>query len=332
MDNRVREEDIRDTLRRFDRRKESERRGKSSTDALNVASAVGTETPVTLLADIRQCICELTDVIKNSNDEARAREESSVQRHSQVLAFMCDIGETLRKQQGGLYTPTSARTPTSIAGKQEQREYFYGGDKLSTKNAVTGCVLMQLYNVAIRQMSGNNYHQIDATPMELKHWSTLVSVVVEADSNITNTKGKLVLPKQTSSESVTASELVASTVEGRNTSCKLEHLRTLQDECPSVAAAVNEVKERIVACPGLISPSRFRCLASISFPFITRDGTLNTSGIDLQKGGTKVIIDAVSRLNIPQRKQYAMRVLRDNVKPLVAAKEIEKVKTGADPI
>ncbi len=332
MDSRVRQEDINETLRKFDRKKDSDRRERTGIDALAVASAIGTETPMTLLADIRRCICELTDTVRKSNEETRLREENSVQRHSEVLAFMSEMNETLRKHQTGMYTPTSARTPTSTGGKQEQREYFYGGDKLSTKNAVVGCALMQIYNVAVRQISGSGYHQIDATPMELKHWSTLVAIVVEADSNVTRTKGKPVLPKQTSLESVTASELIASTVEGRNTSCKLEHLHRLQDECPSIAAAVSEIVERITACPGLISPSRFKCLASMSFPFIARDGTLNISSVTEQKGVTKVILDTVSKLNVIQKKQYAVRVLRDNVRPLVAAKEIERAKANADVV
>lgn len=326
MDRTIGPEAIEEVLRNFDRRKDAEKRADASTEALNIASAIGTETPMTVLIDIRQCICELTAVLRTSNEDAAAREEASARRHNETLAFMSEMNDSLRKGHVTSHAPTSMRTSPSVNSKQEQREYFYGGDKLSTKNAVAGCVLMQVYNVAVREMSGSSYQQMDATPMELKHWSSLVSIVVEADSNITSTKGKLVLPKQTSSESITASELVASTVEGRNTLCKLEHLRTLQEECPSIIAVISEVRERIIACPGLLSPSRFRCLASISFPLVTRDGTLNMSSVDSRKGVTKVILDVISSLNIPQKKQYAMKVLRDNTKPLVAAKEVEKSK------
>ena len=192
---------------------------------------------------------------------------------------------------------------------------------------------MQIYNAVVRQTAETTQHQVDATPMELKHWSTLVSIVAEAESNITHTKCKLVLPKQSTHESITASELISSTVLGRNAWCKLEHLRTLQDECPSVMACVNEIKDRVIACPGLISLSRFKRLASVSFPIVTRDGTLNISDVSGSKGCTKMVLGTVSVLNVPQKKQYAVKVLRDGVKPLVAAKEVEKIKlgVGVDP-
>lgn len=332
MDRTIQQEDIQEVLRNFDRKKESEKKSNINTEALNISSAIGTETPMTVLIDIRQCICELTDTVKKSNEDAATREERSLQRHMELLAYISGINDTLQKQRSESHTSIQRGVSLPIHTKQEQREYFYCGDKLSTKNAVMGCVLMQIYNAVVRQMSETTYHQTDATPMELKHWSTLVTIVAEAESNTTHTNGKLTLPKQNSSECITASELVASTVPGRSTSCTLKHLRRLQEECPSIIAAVNEIIERIIACPGLISSSRSKCLNSLSFPLITRDGTLNVSGNNVQKGATKIVLDIVSSLNVPQRKQYASKVLRDNVKPLVAAKDVEKLKLGAGSI
>lgn len=284
---------------------------------------------MTLLVDTRQCICELTEMVRKSNEDAALREEACAKRHNETLAYISEVSSVLQRQQHASHPPSFTRSPTLLTPKQKQREYFYGGDKLSTKNAVAGCVLMQIYNVAMRQMPSSVSYQIDATPMELRQWSTLVSIVAEAESTVTATRGKLILPKQNSPESVTASELVASPVEGRVNSCRIEHLCRLQDECPSVVAAVNEVRERVVACPGLISISGFKCLASISYPFVTRDNTLNIDNAERNKGSTKAVMDVVSGLNVPQRKKYAMMVLRDSVKPLVAAREVEKSRSGA---
>lgn len=332
MDKTLQPGNIQDVLRNFDRKKDSEKRGDAAAQALNIASAIGTETPMTLLVDIRQCICDLIGVVKRSTEEAETREARSECKHNEVLAYMSEISTSLQKLQDSTHTPTPTTSLTPRDAKREQREYYYGSDRLATKDSVIGCVLMQVYNVAARHGSSGTFQQTDAVLMELRHWSSLVSIVSQAESVITDVAGKLTLPKQTSHESMTASELVASTKPGRNTSCKLEHLAILQDDCPSVVSAVKEVKDRIVACPGLISPSRHRCLASILFPFITRDGSLNTSPIESQRGPTKVVLDAVSKLNIPQKKQYASKVLGNRAKPLVAAKELEKLKAGTEVV
>ena len=127
---------IQEGLKNFDRKKESQRRDDANAEALNISSAIGTETPMTVLIDIRQCICELTNVIRKSNEDAALREEDASRRHNEVLAYISDIGDTLRKHrpesQGHTVGASRAQTPS----KQEQREYYYGGDKLSTKNAV----------------------------------------------------------------------------------------------------------------------------------------------------------------------------------------------------
>ena len=315
-------------LRNFDRRKDDELRNQATSSALEAAAAVGTSTPTTLLADIRSCIVELTGVLKTTNEEARERATQDERRHQEVLAFVSEINNNMGKLSvGSPQQPFSYSTPRRLATPQEQRKYYYGGDELKTKESIIGCVLMQMYKAASNQTFHSNTVESDASLMELKDWSSVVSITSQALSVVTPTQGKLSHVKASSVEATTACELAASTVSGRMAVCKLEHIRRLQNECPTIMQIVEEVRLRITLCPGLVSVARTRMLISMGFPFVNNDDTLNMTRVGEREGGSKVVVDTVSQLNIPQRKVYAMNILRDQMKPIIAVRAVINVKT-----
>lgn len=316
---------VTEALKRFDRKKDSEDAAEANAEALKISSAIGTETPITVLMDIRQCIREQSELLRGLNDKLVEAETCNATRHREILALMCDISDGVK-----LGTSTGAAhnlsTPGSLSPAAAVREYYYGGDKLATKNSVAGCVLMQMFNAAQRHSPDGAPHQADTMPMDLRSWSSLVSIVVEAESNITQVKGKLALPKQSTYESTTASELVSSTTQGRMTVCKLENFKRLQDECPAVSSSVEEIRRRVVACPGLVSQAKCRVLSRIGYPFVTKDGSFNITDSHANKGGSEIVVSKVSHFNVPQKKVYAVRVLKDGMKPMMAATDVERSK------
>lgn len=86
---------------------------------------------------------------------------------------------------------------------------------------------------------------------------------------------------------------------------------------------VEEIRKRLVKCPGLVNANKTLALAQLRYPYVTPEGVLN---INTEGGGTKVtqvVVNLVKSMNQPQRTAYATAVLKGE-RPIVAANAVPR--------
>lgn len=334
MDYTISKDDIGKVLRDFDRKKHREIYQGDADKSKEITSAIGTETPITVLIDIRQTLCEVLSETSRTNQimlecldavkfmQSKAAEDTS-EMHRQSLAYMQQMTDAINTLKFASSSVSSAHTPSlhSLPVQRSASAFYYRGDKLKTPESVIGCVFLHLNHI-LSKMTSEEVGTSDTTLMELTDWSSAVRLLKAADSVTTPNHNKLTLPKLSSDEVTYALNLIASPAPGRATVCKPEHILDLSSNCPTLMSCVEEIRVRAVACPGIISASRCKRLASVSYPFVTSEGTLNITDKDFRVPGSRIVIDMVRSMTIPQKKSYCNLILKECMKPISAANAV----------
>jgi len=338
MANTIDKDEIIDALRKFDRKKESDKYEEAAEKSRSIASAVGTDTPVTLLTDIRQQLNDIQKAIDNFTVSIQGvteylvevesrRMEVEDRRHNELLAFINKMSQIPSTSVSIPMSPMSMSQSRVSIGSQldSQVKYFYKGDELKTSQSVIGCMLLHLESMISRSLP-SSIDISDTAIMGLKEWSSACTVLREASSNSTPNIGTLSFPKRNSDECNSAINIIATTISGRTVVCKEEHLSMISNSCPAIVRCVEEIRLRAIACPGIISSLRLRNLSAISFPYITKDDTLNITNFNPRAIGSATLYDTVKRFSIKQKKCYANLILEEGKKPMIAANLAEKEK------
>ena len=336
MDETIKPEDIASVLKQFDRQKESEQYSTASSNAREVVSSIGTDTPLTVLLDIRHIMTELCTEIRKRNERddemsqlmfkfVRQQKESDDQRHREMLAFMNKLSKS------GVHVPTPL--PPSVSAQMKSLsisdsndKYYYKGDEIKTSQAIIGCFLLHLDLIVSRNLPVSN-DTSDTVVMELKDWSSAVTILREAESNNTPSTGILTLPKKTSEEAIQTLDVIASPISGRSVVCKTEHIQSLILNCPTISNCVEEIRQRALLCPGIISSSRLRNLSALDFPYVTREGVLNIVNTAPKPRGSNILHEKIKQMNAHQKKIYAQLVLANGHKSIIAATTALECKT-----
>lgn len=328
MSSGVSKSDIDEVLKNFDRQKKGDEYASASESTRDIVSAIGTDTPLSVLIDIRHILSDICNNVKEqsvslSNMQAAMvnattqREESESERHSQLIAFLHKNSEVTARSSSMQPSPSMSRMSlTSIVS--EPTKYFYRGDELKTAQSIIGCVLIHLETMISRALPTSR-DMSDTNIMELKDWSSAVNILRRADSTITPCGGVLSLPKMSSTESKLALDIIASPYQGRAIAFKDEQMNTLISSCPSVMGCVEEIRFRALLCPGVITSLRLKHLSAVEFPYTTKDGDLNIKRHDPKAVGSTILHEKIRRMKISEREVYANLVLKDQKKPLTAA-------------
>lgn len=327
MDKTVREDDIARAIRNMDRAKRSEVEAAEASTALKVASSMGTNTPITLLVDIRQSMGELTEAVKVQQELTKLQINEDKRMHMESLAFMKELTDVMSKMQ---VAPMSAynrplATRTSVETEVPQR-YYHGSDAVSMSAHVIACVLIHLERTASKSMTYTQTGAPDTMVMGLKDWAAVVNAVSKAESTQTPAPGKLVLPKMSSEEVKYVLGTFASTVESRVVSTKPAHFSDICAHCPGVTGCIEEVRLRMSKCPGLIGQQRSISLASLEFPYVKEDALIINP--KPPKLGSKVVFDMVLKFTAKQKEAYASYILKDGMIPLNASRAVAALKAG----
>jgi len=328
MENNILPEKIAEALKQFDRQKQSEEYHTVSNNAREIVSAIGTDTPTTILLDIRHILSEINTAIARQNQKSdemiqfiletmKIQERSTEQRHNEMLAFMNKVSDSTNRGHIS-QSPSVSSQMKSLSMTESDGRYYYKGDEIKTNQAVVACFLMHLDLMISRTITMSN-DITDTSIMELKDWSSAVTILREIDSYITPNRGILSIPKKTSVECTNALDIIASPVPGRTVTCKTEHIKSLIATCPTIANCVEEIRLRAIACPGIIPSSRLRRLSAISFPYVRRDDMLNITEHSPKFIGSTVLHESVRQMNTQQRKIYAQLVLGSSIKPMIAS-------------
>lgn len=318
----IKPEDIEEKIRNLDRRKHEDAIAKSSNDALAAVSAVGTETPITVLMDIRQILSDISSEMRTNREQQEELLELSRKQHRETLAYMQAICDETRKLQTvpshvsherGLYDGMSS----GLSSANSETKYYYRGDEIKTIEAVVGCILLHL-DLLISKAIPPDPTALDTTIMELNDWAGLVRILKLADSNVTSTDGPLKLPSFRSSEVRDVMNIIASPTKGRTVTCKPEHMLEIVSSYPNMAHIVNEVRLRILECPGFISAVRMKRLSSVSFPFVTSDFNMNITDPNPRVAGSRIVADRVKEMKHLHKVKYSNAILRDKMRPMNA--------------
>lgn len=307
---------LRDAVADMDRRKVNEDVSLAAKSALEAAAAVGTETPMVILTDIRRCIVDLTEVVRDNGIAQAERETRAERRHQELIATLQQLSIAASSSAASSYRPQSR---ASMSNSGEKREFYHHDVTISTGAQVVAVILIQMD--VVMQNSGQLPEQgsKDAVILDLKGWSGPVTKVAAVESPNTKTRTKLSLPKLSQSETATALEMVSSTVQGRTQPFNVSRLMELQQSCPSVVGIVEEVRQRLMRCPGIIPEGRRERMGYLRFPYVTKDGDLNISRVasDYVSAGP-FVVDSVPKLKDASKKFYVSEVLEKGTAPILA--------------
>lgn len=314
---------LEDAVRDMDRRKVQEEVGLAAKSGLDAAASVGTETPMVLLRDIRRCMLDMSEMLREFERERcereAAREIRKEQEHSEIIATLQQMSSGV---SGSTVAPRQSMSRDSMMSMNtvgEKREFYDHNTRISTGAQVVAAVLMQLDSVL--QNSGQLPHieAKDTVILDLKGWSSPILKVSGVESANTANRPKVNLPKQSQQETITVLEKVSSTTQGRTQSFRVADVVVLQNTCPSVMGIVEEIRQRLLRCPGILPESRRERLAYLRYPYATRDAELNVSRTaEAYKSVGPVLLDGVSKLKDDRKKFYVSEVLTNSVQPIVA--------------
>lgn len=324
MDHSIKPDQYEDVLRNFDRKKEREQHRSSNTMGRNVAANVGGETPLLVLMDIRDILSSMSSRIEENNNTMRdllihlnnARDDDVIradQRHKESLAYMQQIADRIGSTSvTSSVAPSVATLGNSMVTPDVKNMHYYRGTQIKSPEAVVGCVLMHIEMlVSNNVMDGRRDSVADAGVMDVDDWASAVRNVRKTDS--------YKLMTMASYDTKHTLDIVATTVQGRPVTLQIEHLNDLCNKCPSLMTTVDEIRKRLIKCPGLVTPNKTKHLSMITFPYTTNENQLNLSTNDSATTGSPTVIDRVKTMKKNQRDVYALEILKNGKKPMQAS-------------
>lgn len=332
MDRSINKDDVTRVLAEMDRMKKRETDEAEAAAAIESAAAMGTNTPMTLLMDIRQAISDQTDVLRESQKLMVFQMDESKRMHNETIAYMQEISQLARQSPMSMIPSTSqsfiATTNNSRIGTPDDDDKRYHFNTVVDKNhQMMACLLIQLEQMASRNMGTKQGSALDTTSMELKDWVSVVKSAAKAESSITAKEGKLELPKTTSTEGQHVLNIVTSPSPGRHIRCKPEHFNDISVNCPGITGCLEELRLRILKCPGVVGRRRAKVLASIPFPYVNENGDIIQAEVSNKEIGNSIVIGKVEKLNVPQKDIYMSQILKHNQRPMIAVETAAEYST-----
>jgi hypothetical protein len=275
-----------------------------------VSSAIGAETPVGILSEIRESQERILSVMKDMmlmGEETQKKEE---QRHKELCTLLLALGGGMSSTPK-ISSSFSVNTPVSqtVASKAE---YYYGAVALTSGVHVISCVMFHLDMILTQHPYFRKIQNSDKTFMDVKDWHNLCSGVVNADKS---SKAGLRIPKPNDMDFRSALNIMASQVQGRRPKSDISHISALMSQTPELMTTVEWVRGALLRCVGCLSPERQCRFRSIQHPFINDSLELSIST------KAKLTIPLRSRhqsfldLKSNQRKLYMNLVLDQSFTP-----------------
>lgn len=311
---------LRDAVADMDRRKVRDEVSSAAKSSLDAAASIGTETPMVILRDIRRTIIDIQNLmIEHERNEVMRNTASEAQRqiqHNELIATLQQLNMQSQPDAMSYHRSTSRASIGSAPGKRQ----FYDSDvEIKTGAQVVALVLMQFDKVLQNSGQLPSTSNSDAVILDLKGWTAPVLKVSGVESSVTHNRGKLALPKPSQLETVNALDIAASTEMGRSQTVRVTDIVRLQHTCPAIIGIVEEVRQRIMKCPGIIPEGRRQRMSHLKFPYVTREQELNVVAIpeNYAKAGP-LVVDSVPKLKDAAKKVYVSEVLEKGVAPVIA--------------
>lgn len=310
---------LQDAILDMDRRKVQDEVASAAKSGLDAAASIGTETPMVILRDIRRCIVDLSELIREREQSEQEREIQAERRHNEMIATLQRITIQASAASGGSRSSVSRESIGSVNGAEEKRFFYHYHTKITTGAQIVSIVLMQLDKVLENSGQLPTDASSDAVILDIKGWSSPIIKIAAAESAVTSNKLKLELPKLSQQETTDALNIVSSTIQGRGQSFRIADMSTLQEKCAGLLGIVEEVRQRIIKCPGMIPEGRRTRMAYLKWPYMTREGELNVGMVSSEfvRAGP-LVTDGVPKLKDDAKKFYISEVLGKGTAPILA--------------
>ena len=271
-----------------------------------ISSTIGTETPVTILADTRNVQGKILDAIVSLKNAVENSEANAERRHREMCTIMLGLVQSSKERELQQVRHQSSGIASRSMGKDT---YYYGSMIISTGTHVVACILMHLDIMTASHVKFKKLQASDTTFMDLKDWYNITSYALNADKS---SKVGLRIPKPTDEDFKCACKLTASLTPGRRPICDTSHLQLMLSECPGILNTVEWTRRALVRCKGVLSPERECRISHVSHPFVTAEDTLNVPEVK------KLILTRreyhldIADLKATQKKEYMNLILSAN--------------------
>lgn len=311
---------LRDAVSDMDRRKVRDEVSSAAKSSLDAAASIGTETPMVILRDIRRCMLDVQNFMveseRNRQIEEERMEDRREERHRELIATLQQL--TVQSQSDpGNYRRSVSRA--SIGSIPEKRQFYDSDTEIKTGAQVVALILMQFDKVLQNSGQLPSTSTNDAIILDLKGWTAPVLKVSAVESSVTKNRGKLAMPKPSQLETVNALDIAASTEMGRSQTVRVTDIVRLQQTCPAIIGIIEEVRQRIMRCPGIIPEGRRARMSHLKFPYVTREQELNVVAIpENYTTAGPLVVDSVPKLKDAAKKVYVSEVLEKGTVPVIA--------------
>lgn len=279
-------------------------------------SSIGVETPVTLLADIRDIQSKALEAARETNRLLAEKEANDERRHKEMCTLLLGL---LEQSKSSVHGGASTIHTSSILGHQSlegaKTQFYYGSTAISTGTHLVGCILMHIDALLAEHPVFHKYQTSDVSFMDLKDWGTLVSYLLNADKA---SKGGLRLPKPTDEDFKSVCRVVAATAPGRRPRCDVSHIAALLAEAPGVMNTVEWVRLAIIKCKGVVSPEKELRFSQLTYPFVNEETDLSIKVAEHRRLPSKSLFRSVSDLKATQKKRYMSLILEGEKTPMTA--------------
>lgn len=284
--------------------------------ARGVASALGTETPATVLPDIRDVNARMLCMLEEMRNLQIETERNAATRHKEMCVLLTGVLNSGPKL-GDAHTSYSPAT----AATNGKEQYYYGSTSISSGVHVVACVAMHMDILLSEHPQFQFIQSTDNTFMDMKDWYNLTSYALNADKS---SKAGLRIPKPSDEDFKAVCRMLAASAAGRRPRCQVSNLSTLLAEAPGVMNTVEWVRSAIIRCKGVLSPEREFRFRHVSHPFINEDMDLQLAPQKVKKLPNRSFHRGVCELKITQKKEYMNLILERDMQYMDAFNKVAR--------
>lgn len=266
-------------------------------NAQSVAAAIGAETPVTILSDLRDVQCKTLDMLVQMRDLSIEHERNKDVRHKEVCTLLMGL---MSKSSHSTLDGTGIGQSLSSNSSTGKQDYYYGNTRMGSGVHSISCVLMHLDTMLAEHPQFNGIQNSDTTYMDIKEWHTITTTVLRADKLGADA---LRIPKPSEEDFKAVCRLMAATAIGRRPKCEPSHVKTLMTTAPGVLNAANWVREALLQCKGILSPEREYRFKHLLYPFVDEETELSLEPETRKVLNNRRLHRDVSALKVTQAKE-----------------------------
>lgn len=289
-------------------------------DQRSVSSAIGVESPIGVLSEIRELQGRTVELMKElllAQEEKEKRDEA---RHTDLCTLL--MGMSMSSPSSSQQSYTAYGQNNTGGGTPRKSHSYYGNTAITSGTHLVSCVLMHLDAMLIRHPQFRKIQNTDKTFMDMKEWYVLCNAVLNADKSA---KSGLRMPKPSDEDFKSACRLIASPVEGRRPTCDASSITALLTQSPALMNTVEWTRTALLRCLGCLSPERYCRFKLIKYPFVNDDSELEVEQVEKVKVPKRDRHQEVMDLKITERKEYMRLILEDNFTSGDALNRVKKI-------